>query len=233
MFCSTCGSTIESSTRFCPSCGAVLAAAVATLPGPLPAAWNPPQIVEVRAGHWVGEGWRLVKSDIASYVLMTLVFLFLGSAACGLIQGSLIAGLHIFTIKKIIGRNAGFGDMFQGFNFFVPTLLASLVIGLFVGVASLFFIIPGLVVAAMYKFTYLFIVDKQMDFWQAMRASHEVVRRDYVGFTLFLVLLILVDILGVACFVVGIFVALPVTFAAITVAYREVVGFDQRTIDAL
>jgi uncharacterized membrane protein len=201
-------------------------------PSTLPAGWNSPQIVEVRAGHWVGEGWRIVKSDIASYVLMTLVFFLLGSAA-GLIQGSLIAGLHIFTIKKILGRKATFGDMFQGLNFFVPTLLASLVIGLFIGVASLFLIIPGLVVAAMYKFTYLFIVDKHMDFWQAMRASHEVVRRDYVGFTLFLVLLILVDILGVLCFAVGIFVALPVTFAAITVAYREVVGFDQRTIDAL
>ena len=66
-----------------------------------------------------------------------------------------------------------------------------------------------------------------------MRASHEVVRRDYVGFTLFLVLLILVDILGIACCVVGALDAIPVTFAAITVAYREVVGFDQRTIDAL
>ena len=233
MFCSTCGSSVESSTRYCPFCGRELGSAATALPTTLPAPWNPSQIVGVRAGHWVGEGWRLVKSDIASYVLMTLVFLLLGSAACGLIQGSLIAGLHLFTIKKILGRNAGFDDMFQGFNFFVPTLLASLVIGLFVGVATIFFVIPGLVVAAMYKFTYLFIVDKRMDFWQAMRASHEVVRRDYVGFTLFLVLLILVDILGILCFAVGIFVALPVTFAAITVAYREVVGFDQRTIDAV
>jgi zinc ribbon protein len=233
MFCPTCGSTVEPNTRFCPSCGREVGSAAPTLPNTLSATWIPPQIVEVRAGHWVGEGWRLVKSDIASYVLMTLVFLLLGSAACGLIQGSLIAGMHLFTIKKILGRNATFGDMFQGFNFFVPTLLASLVIALFVGVATLFFIIPGLVVAAMYKFTYLFIVDKRMDFWQAMRASHEVVRRDYVGFTLFLVLLILVDILGVAGCVVGALVAIPVTFAAITVAYRETVGFDQRTIDAL
>ncbi len=208
-----------------------MGSAVPTLP--VPAIWNPPQIVEVRAGHWVGEGWRIVKSDLASYVLMALVFLLLGSAACGLIQGSLIAGLHIFTIRKIVGRNATFGDMFQGFNFFVPTLLASIVIALFVGVATIFFIIPGLVVAAMYKFTYLFIVDKRMDFWQAMRASHEVVRRDYVGFTLFLVLLILVNILGFLCFLVGSLVAIPVTFAAVTVAYRECVGFDQRTVDAL
>jgi hypothetical protein len=32
---------------------------------------------------------------------------------------------------------------------------------------------------------------------------------------------------------VGLLVSIPVTFAAITVAYKELVGFDQRTIDAL
>ena len=33
--------------------------------------------------------------------------------------------------------------------------------------------------------------------------------------------------------IVGLFVTIPVTFAAITIAYQEIVGFDQRTIDAL
>ena len=72
-----------------------------------------------------------------------------------------------------------------------------------------------------------------MDFWPAMQASHAIVKRDYVGFTLFLLLLVLLDVLGVLCCVVGIFVALPVTFAAITIAYKEIVGFDPRTVDAL
>jgi uncharacterized membrane protein len=66
-----------------------------------------------------------------------------------------------------------------------------------------------------------------------MQASHAIVKRDYVGFTLFLLLLVLLDVLGVLCCVVGIFVALPVTFAAITIAYKEIVGFDPRTVDAL
>jgi uncharacterized membrane protein len=59
------------------------------------------------------------------------------------------------------------------------------------------------------------------------------VKRDYAGFTLFLLLMVLVDLLGVLCCVVGIFVAIPVTFAAITIAYKEIVGFDPRTADAL
>jgi uncharacterized membrane protein len=85
----------------------------------------------------------------------------------------------------------------------------------------------------MYKFTYLFILDKKMDFWPAMQASHEVVKRDYFGFTMFLILAFLVNVLGFLCLIVGLLVTVPVTFAAITVAYKELVGFDQRTVDTL
>jgi len=35
------------------------------------------------------------------------------------------------------------------------------------------------------------------------------------------------------CCVVGLLVTIPLTFAAITVAYKEIVGFEQRTADSL
>jgi uncharacterized membrane protein len=89
------------------------------------------------------------------------------------------------------------------------------------------------VVAAALKFTYLFIVDKRMDFWPAMEASHAIVKQDYFGFTMFLILAFLVNVLGLLCCVVGLLVTFPLTIAAVTVAYKEIVGFDQRTIDAL
>ena len=169
--------------------------------------------------------------DLGKYALITVVFILLSSVP--FIQGALIAGFHIFTMKKLAGRRAEFADLFTGFNFFVATLVASLLIALFTFLGSLACIIPGLVVAAMYKFTYLFIVDKRMDFWPAMQASHAVVKNDYFGFTMFLLLLVLIDLLGVLCCIVGIFVAIPVNMVAITIAYKELVGFDQRTVDVL
>jgi uncharacterized membrane protein len=107
------------------------------------------------------------------------------------------------------------------------------VIALFTFAGTLFCIIPGLVIAAMYKFTYLFIVDKRMDFWPAMQASHNVVKNDYFGFTMFLILMFLVNLLGVLCCVVGILITIPISFAAITVAYQELVGFDPQTPDRI
>ena len=233
MFCHKCGTQVSPDVQFCPACGASLAPGGLSPAGEPAAPWTPPAGYEVRAGHWVSEGWALVTADLGNYVLLALVFIVLSSAVPVILQGPMIAGLHIFTMKKLMGRQCEFADLFKGFNYFVPTLVASIVIGLFVFCGTLLCIIPGLVVAAMYKFTYLFIVDKRMDFWPAMQASHAIVKRDYVGFTLFLLLLALVDILGLLCCVVGIFVSIPVTFAAITVAYKEIVGFDSRVVDTL
>ncbi len=165
------------------------------------------------------------------YVLLAVVTMLLCSVP--FIQGPLAAGFFIYCMKRTLGRRGDFADLFAGFNVFIPTLVASLVIGLFVFVGTLFCIIPGIVVAAMYKFTYLFIVDKRMDFWPAMQASHAVVKNDYFGFTMFLIALTLLNILGVICCLVGVLVTLPITIAAITIAYKEMVGFDERTVAAL
>jgi uncharacterized membrane protein len=179
----------------------------------------------------MSEAWELVQADLGSYVLIALLFFLLSGVP--LIQGALIAGFHIYTIKRVSGRNPDIGDLFKGFNFFIHTLVASLLIGLFTFLGTLTLIIPGLVIAAMYKFTYLFIVDKRMDFWPAMQASHNVVKNDYFGFTMFLILAFVVNVLGFLCLVVGLLVTVPVTFAAITIAYKELVGFDQQTLQTL
>jgi uncharacterized membrane protein len=229
MFCHHCGTQVSQDAQFCANCGQAMGVAVLA-PDTL-TAWTPPSVVRVTAGRWLGEGWDIVKADLGTYVLITLIFFLLSSVP--FIQGALIAGFHIYTMKKLMRRNAEFADMFKGFNFFVPTLVASILIGIFVFVGFLFLIIPGLVIAAMYKFTYLFIVDKRMDFWPAMKASHDVVRKDYFGFTMFMILAFLVNVLGFLCLFVGLLVTVPLTFAAITVAYRDVVGFEPRTLDTL
>jgi uncharacterized membrane protein len=232
MFCHKCGTQIGPDVQFCPNCGESLAAPSAS-GGAAPPVWTPPAAVQAHAGHWVAEGWQIVKADAGTFILLTIVFAVLNSMVPMILQGPLIAGFQIFCMKKILNRRTDFADLFKGFNFFVPTLVASLLITLFTFCGTLFCIIPGLVVAAMFKFTFLFIVDKRMDFWPAMQASHAVVKNDYFGFTMFLLLMVLVDILGALCCIVGLLVAFPVTVAAITVAYKEIVGFDPRAAETL
>jgi hypothetical protein len=235
MFCHSCGTQVADQVRFCPNCGQALGMAPRAPGAPYsnvpPAQWTPRVGIQAQPGRWIAAGWNLVAADLGNFLLVSLLFWVLSGVP--FIQGALIAGFHVFIMRKLMGRRADVGDLFKGFNFFVPTLVASLLIGLFTFCGTLLLIIPGLVIAAMYKFTYLFIVDKRMDFWPAMQASHAVVKSDYLGFTLFLVLMFLVNVLGFLCLIVGLLVTLPVTIAAITVAYQEVVGFEPRSADAL
>jgi uncharacterized membrane protein len=232
MFCHRCGARVGSELRFCPNCGQALPTSATSLGGANPSAlWKSPSRAEASPGRWMSEGWALVQADLGNYVLIGLLFFLLSGVP--LIQGALIAGFHIYTMKTLSGRKPDIADLFKGFNFFLHSLVASLLIGFFTFLGVLALIIPGLVIAAMYKFTYLFIVDKRMEFWPAMQASHNVVKNDYFGFTMFLILAFIVNVLGFLCLIVGLLVTVPVTFAAITIAYKELVGFDQQTLDAL
>ena len=230
MFCHSCGTQVNSDVQFCPNCGQPLTGSPA--PAVVPA-YVARTGLTARPGAWIGAGWEMVKADMGNYVLIALVFVALNGLVPVILQGPLMAGFHIYCMKRLLGRPAEFADLFKGFNFFIPALVAMLVITLFTFAGSLLCVIPGLVVAAMYKFTYLFIVDKRMDFWPAMQASHNVVRNDYFGFTMFLLLMALVNILGALCCIVGILVTIPISMAAITVAYQELVGFDPQTPDRI
>jgi uncharacterized membrane protein len=228
MFCHSCGTQVNTDVQFCPTCGQSLAAPAPSVPA---TPFVPSAGIKAAPGRWIGAGWRMVQADLGNIVLISLIFVLLSGVP--FIQGALIAGFHFYFLKRLLGRPAEFADLFKGFNFFIPTLVASLIIGLFVFGGTLLCIIPGLVIAAMYKFTYLFIIDKRMDFWPAMQASHAVAKNDYFGFTMFLLLTALVNMLGFLCCIVGLLVSIPVTFAAITIAYQELVGFDPQTPDRI
>ena len=195
--------------------------------------WMPRPGIKAETGKWISAGWNMVKADLGNFILVTLIFMVVNSVASIVTQGPLQVGFHIFCIKKMYGKKAELGDLFKGFDYFAAALVAALIIGAFVFVGILLCIIPGLLVAAALKFTYLFILDKKMEFWPAIQASHETVKSDYLGFTLFLCALGLINILGLLACIVGLLVTIPLSIAAITYAYQEVVGFDQRTIDAL
>ena len=80
-------------------------------------------------------------------------------------------------------------------------------------------------VAAVFQFTYLFIIDRKLEFWPAMQASHAIVKQDYLGFTLFLLAVGLLHVLGALACLVGLLVTIPLQFMAVTVAYKELAGF--------
>jgi uncharacterized membrane protein len=228
MFCSKCGAQVGPEARVCSQCGEPQAPVFTSAP-----VWTAPVGVKAQTGRWISAGWKMVTADLGNFMLVTLVFVLVNSVASIVTQGPLQVGFHAFCAKKMYNRRPELGELFKGFDFFLPAFVAALLIGVFVFAGTLVCIIPGLVVASMYKFTYLFIFDKRMDFWPAMQASHDVVKNDYFGFTIFLLAMAGINILGFLACIVGLLVTIPLSVAAITIAYQELVGFEQRTVDAL
>jgi uncharacterized membrane protein len=186
---------------------------------------------KAQTGRWISEAWAIVKADIGPWILMTLLFLIINSCVPLILQGPLLAGMQLAAMRKILYGRVEVGDLFKGFNQFGNLLIANIVISVFVFAGSLFCIIPGLVLAAVYQFTYLFIVDKKMAFWPAMEASLNLVKRDYLGYTIFLLVAgVLLNLLGTLACIVGLLVTFPIWYVATAIAYRELVGFDPNTL---
>jgi uncharacterized membrane protein len=225
MECRYCGAPLNPEVKFCSTCGRSQDEGISGAASPPP---PPSGEVTAQTGRWISAGWELIKGDWMTFALMALVFAIVANCVPLVLQGTMIAGFHIACIRKMMSGRAEVSDLFKAFNSFAANLLASLVITFFTFVGMLLCVIPGLVVAAMYLFTYLFIVDRKMDFWPAMQASHELVKKDYFGFSLFLLTLILINIGGALLCFVGLLVTLPLTYAAITAAYRDLVGFENK-----
>ena len=228
MFCPHCGAQVADDAPYCPACGRPQNASAGAPPAP--AYSGIPQGVKAQTGKWIGDGWDIIKSDILTFALMTLITLLICSVVPIILQGALFAGLQLACARKLIHGRMEFGDLFLGFNFFVPTMVASILISVFAAIGFLVCIVPGLVICAMYSFTYLFIVDKRMEFWPAMQASFAIVKQDYVGFTLFFVVGALINILGTLACLIGVLVTVPTLFASQVAAYKELVGFEPNTV---
>jgi uncharacterized membrane protein len=228
MFCNKCGTNVEPNAQFCPGCGQTMGAA----PPPqasVPQAFVPPATASVQTGKWISEAWQLVQTDIVMFGVAALLLMVVGGAVPVILQGAMAIGFNIMIVKKLAFGKLDVGDLFKGFNFFVPALVAHILMSIFTTIGVLLCIVPGLVIAAMYMFTFLFILDKKMEFWPAMQASMELVKKDYVGFTLFFLALVLLQILGALACIVGLLITIPIMFVAIAIAYRDLVGFDPQT----
>src|SRR5439155_25859335 len=90
-------------------------------------------------------------------------------------------GLQWLFLKRRRGKPADIGEVFAGFSLaFVPLLLAGVVAHLLVGIGLALCILPGIYLLVAWRmFVPLLIMDKGLEFWQAMELSRKVVTRHW------------------------------------------------------
>jgi uncharacterized membrane protein len=182
-------------------------------------------------GRWIAEGWLLIRDDLAGYVIASIIICSITVAAVmtlnvvGLIVlGPAQAGFYLMVTNHMRTGRPLIGDMFHALSKFVPVMLATILLGLLISCGLVLCLVPGLFALGIWMFTYLFIVDKGLDFWEAMEASRMLAKEDYLEFGLFALVVIVLNMAGFLALIIGMLVTIPLSFAAITCAYRDLVG---------
>lgn len=175
---------------------------------------------------YFGRALQIVAGDPVNYIIGGLVLHLISLVAFGLLTGPAIAGIIWITLKHLRAEEVSFGDVFKGFDNFGSTFLAGLVFSLLVGAGLMLCIVPGIILGALFCFTFPFIVDRGLLFPEAMVASRKLAegRADLVDKSLFFLLALLVGVSGVILCVVGLLFTWPLMWAVVAVAYDDLAG---------
>ena len=197
---------------------------------------NVPQTGEINISKWIMNGWDLVIKDFGEFLLLSFIYIVLLTVAfstwiIGLIlAGPLTAGFFYIIFNRIRGKEFYIGDIAKGFEVFVAAVLADILISVFVGIGFTLLIIPGIIVSALYMFAFPLIIEKKMDFWQAMETSRKAVTKNIFELSVFMLALYIFLFIGILLLLVGFFVALPIVLAAIAYAYCDLIGLVEPAV---
>lgn len=135
------------------------------------------------------------------------------------LAGPLTLGLYKMVQAALRGQPVEFGDLFSGFQKFLPAFLANLIITVFSAIGMIFCIIPGLLIGILYIPTYLFILDDNLEFWNAMEASRKMVMNNFGQWIILALVLFVLNLAGALVCCIGMAVTMPISMIAIAIAY--------------
>ena len=143
------------------------------------------------------------------------------SALTFILSPVISSGFFYIIFRKMEGEEISAKDILKGLNYFLPVFLANAIIVVSTIFGLIILIIPGLIISSLFMFTIPLIVEKKLSFWNAMEESRKVVQKDLPNFLVFLTILMGINLLGILCLGIGLFVSTPVIIASIAYAYRD------------
>lgn len=207
-------------------------------------------------------GWETVKPQYWLFVGMCFIGYAIGQALPIILMGPMMAGLYVVFFATRRREPIEFGMMFKGFDFFGPSLVATLLhaipiaaiiiptyilfyVSLFVavsaqgqsqnpaGVLGVFFtfslvviviFVAIIIISVGFTFTYPLIVDRRLNGIDAVKLSFKAAMANFWRLLGMMLLTGLLNIVGMAFCIIGMFLVLPIAYAAIAAAYEQVFG---------
>ncbi len=243
-YCAECGQDMGAGGAFCPSCGAAQGAAA---PVPVLHAPGPFSIGEAVRYGWEAMKRHLGLFLAAEAFLLLVYFFFMGlnvfvemtgtSGETGgplpgvlsfcvsivdvLVTLSLQLGLTSLTLLLHDTGKGTFAELFTRFRQVLPYFAMSLLMGLAVGAGIILLIVPGIYWAVCFSLGELSLVDRRLGPIEALKRSIGLTRGHRRRLFILFLSLLLINLAGALCLLVGLFFTIPVSMMAMVFAYRR------------
>lgn len=187
---------------------------------------------------WIARAWELYKNAWLIYLffsLSTIIFYALVMIPdvgflINLVAWPLTYGFFISSSHAIrTGSRVQFVHCYNGFLYFFPLFLISLLMSVFVFLGLLLCIVPGIYLIVALHFTpcvFLEYHDSGVGLFDSFKVSLAVVNKNFFSIMLYLIVLLLFILSGLLLFGVGIFVTLPVGMLSVTFAFQDLFGLN-------
>lgn len=147
------------------------------------------------------------------------LFGLIGTFLVAVIQGLGVGG----ALREASGQKPTFASLFQPANLGAIVVAALLLIGASI-VGSLLCGVGLLVVAVFAVFTYQGVIDRNQNAWEAFIASFRLVGQNFGAVFLLELALLGINILGAIPCGLGLLITIPLTYLALSFAYRRLTG---------
>lgn len=161
----------------------------------------------------------LFKDSKAAEVIFQLLGILAGTYAT--------LGIINLALRTAKGLSVRLNDYFDTFPYYWRFLLGQILYFLAVGIGLLLFIVPGIILGLMFYLFPYFIIEKNMDVIDAFKASSKAVYGTKANLFFFVIVGMLINLFGLICLVVGLFVSIPVVAIAQATIYKILSSRDQ------
>jgi len=135
----------------------------------------------------------------------------------------LVAGLYKGAANIADGRSFSLGQMFDDWDK-AQVVIAAVLIAAATAIGTILCYIPGVIVGFLTMYTMLFVVDKKLSAVDAIKASFELVTKNFGNTFVFWLLAAIVLFIGALLCGIGLLVAAPVALIGLAYTYRRLQG---------
>ena len=181
-------------------------------------------MASVSVGACLSGAWGLFKKNPLTHVVATLLVGVVSSVSSGLLTGPMVVGYMRMIAKEQRGEAAQIGDVFRGFDDFVPAFVAGLISLLVVSLGLMLCFIPGLLILALPSVALSLVAQGEKDGVAAFNQAWRIVTQNLGAAFWCALVLSIVGGLGVLLCGIGVLVTGPLSMIGSYFMARQLLG---------